>query len=190
MSGRLIYLMGPSGAGKDSLIDAAREPLQQMNVMVARRVITRSAEAVGEDAIGVSTQQFSQMRLQGAFALSWSANGLEYGIPVQIDGWLAEGRDVLVNGSRAYLEQAAQRYPSLLPILLTVDPSVLRRRLLARGRESHQDIERRLSRNQGFGLDQASRNDRRIELLDNSAALEQTVQRLLALLAECLVASA
>ena len=45
MTGRLIYLMGPSGSGKDSLLQAAREPLRGCRIV--RRVITRSAEAVG-----------------------------------------------------------------------------------------------------------------------------------------------
>ena len=58
MDGRLIYLMGPSGSGKDSLIEAAREPLRTLGCEVIRRVITRSAESVGEDAIGVTPQEF------------------------------------------------------------------------------------------------------------------------------------
>ncbi|PWB33601.1 phosphonate metabolism protein/1,5-bisphosphokinase (PRPP-forming) PhnN [Pseudomonas sp. SDI] len=176
--GRLIYLMGPSGSGKDSLIVAARAALEARGIEITRRVITRSAEAVGEDAHGVSTQQFDALQAQGAFALHWRANGLAYGIPVQIDQWLAHGRCVLVNGSRAYLEQAQTRYPGLVPILLTVDLPVLRERLLARGRECGEEIEQRLARNQRVA--QVSGAD--IHLLDNSTTLEDAVQRLLALL--------
>ncbi|MGH8441263.1 MAG: phosphonate metabolism protein/1,5-bisphosphokinase (PRPP-forming) PhnN, partial [Pseudomonas sp.] len=126
LPGRLVYLMGPSGSGKDSLIDAARATLATHNVAVARRVITRSAEAKGEDAVGVSPERFAQMRAEGDFALCWRANGLDYGIPVQIDHWLQQGRSVLVNGSRAHLAEARQRYPDLLAVLLTVEPQVLR----------------------------------------------------------------
>lgn len=68
--GRLVYLMGPSGAGKDSLIDAARNELQRHNVHVARRVITRSAEAKGEDALGVSAEQFERLSTEGALPCS------------------------------------------------------------------------------------------------------------------------
>src|SRR5437868_11270334 len=85
MPGRLIYLMGPSGAGKDSLIDASREPLRRLGCDVVRRVITRSAESVGEDALSVSQAEFERLRRQGDFALYWCANGLEYAIPIQID---------------------------------------------------------------------------------------------------------
>ncbi|WP_166359751.1 phosphonate metabolism protein/1,5-bisphosphokinase (PRPP-forming) PhnN [Pseudomonas akapageensis] len=184
MPGSLVYLMGPSGSGKDSVIAAARDALQQRNVAIVRRVITRSAEAMGEDAIGVSPERFEQMCQQGEFAMHWKANGLEYGIPVQIDNWLAEGRHVLVNGSRAYLAQAMERYPQLLPILLTVDNSALRQRLLARGRESLEDIERRLARNQHFDEqdDATAQGGMRIRLLDNSTTLSQAVERLIALL--------
>ncbi len=114
MAGRLIYLIGPSGSGKDSLLDAAREPLAQCDCRIVRRVITRSAEAIGEAAHGVSAEQFATMQAQGAFALSWKANGLSYGIPIDIEQWLAAGQDVLVNGSRGYLPQARERYPELL----------------------------------------------------------------------------
>ena len=141
MPGKLIYLLGPSGAGKDSLIAAAREALHEIGCEVAQRVITRSAESVGEQALEVSAQEFEKAVQRGEFALCWRANGLGYGIPVQIDAWLAAGRHVLVNGSRGHLQQARERYPELIPILLTVTNEVLRRRLIRRGRESGEEIE-------------------------------------------------
>ena len=181
MDGRLIYLMGPSGSGKDSLIEAARKPLQAQHCEVVRRVITRSAESVGEDAVGVSREAFVRCRDEGKFALWWRANGLDYGIPVVIDQWLSEGRDVLVNGSREHLAQALDRYPTLLPILLTVKAEVLRERLLRRGRESVVEIEARLRRNERFTAD-ASIGDTPIHRLDNSGDLSATVVHLLNLL--------
>ncbi|RYF96565.1 MAG: phosphonate metabolism protein/1,5-bisphosphokinase (PRPP-forming) PhnN, partial [Caulobacteraceae bacterium] len=89
MAGRLIYLIGPSGSGKDSLLDAAREALAARDCRIVRRVITRSAEAKGEAAQAVSVERFEALQAQGAFALSWFANGLHYGIPNEIDQWLA-----------------------------------------------------------------------------------------------------
>ncbi|MDX1722965.1 MAG: phosphonate metabolism protein/1,5-bisphosphokinase (PRPP-forming) PhnN [Pseudomonas sp.] len=212
MNGRLIYLMGPSGSGKDSLLNAARARLAERGCVIARRVITRSAEAVGEDAIGVSPAEFEQQEAAGAFALSWRANGLAYGIARQVDDWLAAGQDVLINGSRGHLLQARQRYPRLLAILLQVDEAALRQRLQARGRESAEQIEARLARSRNFvssipgaagialvggalAATVAAEAERRPApataapaestiVLNNSGPLEQTVSQLLQLLGD------
>lgn len=178
--GRLIYLMGPSGAGKDSLIEASRARLQAGGIEVATRVITRSAEARGEEAISVSVEEFARLRASEALALDWHANGLAYGIPVQIDRWLAQDRHVLVNGSRAYLEQARARYPDLLAIRLEVDPTVLRHRLLARGREPIEQIEERIARGHRLqGMPASS-----VRTLDNSGSLDDAVDGLFRILHE------
>ena len=194
MPGRLIYLMGPSGSGKDSLLQAARVPLEAYGCRFARRVITRSAESVGEDAIGVSYAEFERLEAEGAFALSWRANGLAYGIPREVDDWLGAGQDVLINGSRGHLEIARQRYPRLLAIVLQVDEAVLRQRLLVRGRETPEQIEQRLARsrvlqaNLAPGLRSVVRygpgggyESVGAVTLDNSGDLAQTVSRLLQL---------
>ncbi|MDH0648935.1 phosphonate metabolism protein/1,5-bisphosphokinase (PRPP-forming) PhnN [Pseudomonas sp. GD03858] len=177
--GRLIFLVGPSGSGKDSVIDAAREQLRGHGVEIARRVITRSPESKGESAHGVSQERFDELRRSGAFALDWQANGLCYGIPVGIEHWLAQGRSVLVNGSRGYLAQARARYPDLLAVGLVVDPQALRQRLSARGRENQDEIEQRLARNARLRAYDAS-----VHVLDNSGSLTDAVEALLALLGE------
>ncbi|WP_438308252.1 phosphonate metabolism protein/1,5-bisphosphokinase (PRPP-forming) PhnN [Pseudomonas guariconensis] len=180
LGGRLIFLIGPSGSGKDSLIDAARVHLLENGVEVARRVITRSAESRGEVALSVSPEVFEQMCEDGEFAMHWQANGLQYGIPVQVNEWLSSGRHVLVNGSRGYLPEARRRYPNLLAIRLEVAPQVLRERLLTRGRESVEQVEQRLARS---ALLQAG-DDSDVHVLDNSTSLADTVKALLRLLVE------
>ncbi|WJD61303.1 phosphonate metabolism protein/1,5-bisphosphokinase (PRPP-forming) PhnN [Pseudomonas kurunegalensis] len=177
-TGRLIFLVGPSGSGKDSLIDASRERLAAAGVEIARRVITRSAEAKGEAAQGVTAEQFETLCAQGAFAMHWRANGLGYGIPRQVDQWLAAGKAVLVNGSRAYLPEARQRYPDMLAILVEVKPQVLRQRLLARGRESAEEVEQRLARSARL----QALSDPSVHVLDNSTSLEAAVAALFKLL--------
>lgn len=180
LGGRLIFLIGPSGSGKDSLIDAARVHLLENGVEAARRVITRSAESRGEAALSVSPEVFEQMCEDGKFAMHWQANGLQYGIPVQVNEWLSSGRHVLVNGSRGYLPEARRRYPNLLAIRLEVAPQVLRERLLTRGRESVEQVEQRLARS---ALLQAG-DDPDVHVLDNSTSLADTVKALLRLLVE------
>jgi len=173
MPGKLIYLMGPSGSGKDSLLQLASDDLLANGCRIARRVITRSAESVGEDALGVTAEAFARMVEEGAFALHWQANGLSYGIPRQIDDWLASGLNVLVNGSREYLSVARQRYPDLLAVLLVVQPAVLRQRLLARKRETAAQIDARLARNASFG-----EADDGCVTIDNTGRLEDAKTRL------------
>lgn len=178
--GKLILLIGPSGAGKDSLIDAARPQLAAARVEIASRVITRSPEAKGEAAVGVDAEQFERMKLQGAFAMHWQANGLQYGIPRQIDEWLAQGRSVLVNGSRGHLAQARIRYPDLLAIRVDVSLDILRQRLQARGRETQAEIDQRLARH--VSLSDAA--DDGVRTVDNSTTLSTAVEALLGVLRE------
>ncbi|SOB50553.1 phosphonate metabolism protein/1,5-bisphosphokinase (PRPP-forming) PhnN [Pseudomonas lundensis] len=182
MSGKLIYLMGPSGSGKDSLIEAARPYLAERGCEVMRRVITRSAESVGEDAQSVSAQTFEALKEQGAFALHWQAHGLSYGITTHLDDCLRQGRHVLVNGSRAYLRQARERYPDLVAVMLCVNTEVLHERLLKRGRETLEQIRQRLQRNELFLDAMALLGDDAIEVLDNSASITVAERGLLALI--------
>ncbi|MDR6713254.1 ribose 1,5-bisphosphokinase [Pseudomonas hunanensis] len=177
---RLIFLVGPSGSGKDSLLDAVRAKLASQGIEIARRVITRSPEAKGELAQGVTPERFEAMREAGEFAMYWRANGLAYGIPVQIDDWLQAGRHVLVNGSRGYLAEARRRYPGLLAVQLEVAPQVLRQRLLARGRETAEEVEQRLQR----GARLQAQVDAQVHLLDNSSTLQAAASAFFALLRE------
>jgi ribose 1,5-bisphosphokinase len=103
--------------------------------------------------------------------------------PADIDAWLAAGEDVLVNGSRAHLAQARERYPALLVVLLSVDQAALRQRLLARGRESVADIDARLARNARFTAQLLAGMGAGLLVLDNSGPLEHTVECLLRYLA-------
>lgn len=109
MTGKLIWLMGASGSGKDSLLTELRQR-EQTQLLVAHRYITRAASAGSENHIALSEQEFFTRAGQNLLALSWHANGLYYGIGVEIDLWLHAGFDVLVNGSRAHLPQARARY--------------------------------------------------------------------------------
>ncbi|MBU0641703.1 MAG: phosphonate metabolism protein/1,5-bisphosphokinase (PRPP-forming) PhnN [Alphaproteobacteria bacterium] len=144
MVGRLHAVVGPSGAGKDTLIDAARAV--RRDLAVARRVITRPTSAGGEDFEGVSVEEFDRRLEAGEFALHWEAHGLKYGVPIEIEIALNEGRDVVFNGSRAILPEAYALYPNMGVLLITASPEVLAERLAARGRESRAEIEKRLAR--------------------------------------------
>lgn len=151
MNHRLIYVCGPSGAGKDTLLQWLRQHLPAgLPLHWARRTITRPAVADAEDYEGLSTDAFAALSDQGAFGLQWEANRLRYGIRQAELAPLAAGDWVVVNGSRAHLPQAAAQYPGLVAVHLTASPDTLRQRLLARGRETPEVVEERVRRAVAF----------------------------------------
>lgn len=144
MAGRVFAVVGPSGAGKDTLIAAAHSLRPTLHVV--RRVITRPTEAGGEPFEGVAPEDFARREAEGAFCLTWVAHGLRYGIPASALVAVGQGRDVVFNGSRAMLAEAWDAFPNLTVILVTAPIQVLAERLAARGRESTADIAARLAR--------------------------------------------
>lgn len=151
MTARLVYCMGPSGAGKDSLLDWLRAHLPaSCPVHWARRTISRVAAPGGEAHESVSPEAFAALHREQAFALHWEANGLGYGIRHAQLAPLAQGHWVLLNGSRAYLPEALARFPGLVAVHITASPQVLRERLLSRGRETPDAVEARVQRALAF----------------------------------------
>ena len=144
--GRLVLVVGPSGAGKDTLIDAARVGRRDTSdVVFPRRVITRPSSAA-EDHDTVSEQAFDQAVAEGAFAIWWAAHGLRYGIPRAIDTELQAGRTVVCNVSRTVVPQVRERYVNVAVVLVTAPADVLAARLARRERSSDGDVAERISR--------------------------------------------
>lgn len=138
----LVLVVGPSGAGKDTLLNATRRALAgDERFRFVRRVITRQPDPDGEDHEPVTSAQFAAR----VFALRWQAHGLQYGIPADISGDLAAGTVVVANVSRAVIAEASERFPVRV-IEVTAPPDVLAARLAARGRETAADIAARLAR--------------------------------------------
>jgi ribose 1,5-bisphosphokinase len=138
---RLFAIVGPSGAGKDTLIEGALALCPDLRRV--RRVITRPVALGGEDFLAVTEADFAKRHAEGDFALSWQAHGLHYGIErAQLTG----SGTILFNGSRTILPDASRMFPALRIILVTAPTSVLADRLSARGRESAADIRSRLRR--------------------------------------------
>lgn len=142
----LVLVVGPSGAGKDTLLDAARARLAgDARFRFARRVITRPADAGGEAHEAVNETDFATREAAGGFALSWRAHGLSYGIPAEIAEDVARGRVVIANVSRGVIADAMRRFPVRV-IEITAPPEILAARLAARGREGAADVANRLAR--------------------------------------------
>lgn len=145
--GTLFLVVGPSGAGKDTLLDAARARLEPLGRHVFPcREITRPADAGGEQHIARSDAEFAARRADGHYALSWQAHGLGYGIGRAMLDDLAAGRHVVCNVSRGVLDEARQRLAPVRIVLVTAPDAVLARRIAARGRESAADAAARVAR--------------------------------------------
>ncbi|MEM7505942.1 MAG: phosphonate metabolism protein/1,5-bisphosphokinase (PRPP-forming) PhnN [Pseudomonadota bacterium] len=169
MSGRFIAVVGPSGVGKDSVMRAlaAEEP----RLHLTRRIITRPADAGGENHRAVTVAEFEKLRAEGAFALAWSAHGHAYAIPASVDHVLGNGQDLLANLSRGALVEARARFRRVEVLWLSARAEVLAARLAERGRESREQIAGRLARNV------EAKRDAGAIALDNSGCLAHTVAR-------------
>ena len=173
MSRRLVYVVGPSGAGKDSVLGWARHHLASTpSIHWARRTITRAARPGDEVHEALDDLQFLALRERGAFALNWQANGLHYGIRHCETAPLDHGHWVLVNGSRGHLDATRSRFPGVVVVHVSASPDTLRQRLLARGREGPAEVEARIHRTQALPPTHA------IEIL-NDGALEEAGRQLL-----------
>ncbi|MCH9639354.1 MAG: phosphonate metabolism protein/1,5-bisphosphokinase (PRPP-forming) PhnN [Betaproteobacteria bacterium] len=145
--GKLFYVIGPSGSGKDSLMKFARSRLGAVKkIIFAHRYITRLPEMQGENHIYLSHEEFENRKNQGFFSMYWESHDLSYGIGCEINLWLTNGYDVVINGSRAYLSSAVKIYPEMQVIFVSTSTDVLRNRLLKRNRETPEEIEKRLHR--------------------------------------------
>ncbi|OAP40053.1 ribose-phosphate pyrophosphokinase [Sinorhizobium glycinis] len=175
--GTLIVVVGPSGAGKDSVMGfAARHFAQRPDILFVRRFITRPSDAGSEVHESVSTAEFEELQQSGAFAVSWQAHGLSYGIPREIADKIESGMTAIVNGSRAALPAVRAAFGKVAVALVTADAPVLAKRLAQRGRESEEDVLRRLKRQVP---DVVAGPD--VTVIDNSGRLDVAGQRFVAL---------
>lgn len=166
--GALVVVVGPSGAGKDSVMGfAARHFSDCADIHFVRRVITRPSDAGSEVHESVSVAEFVDMEQAGAFAVSWDAHGLKYGIPEDVRRNVENGATAIVNGSRSALPAFRAAFGTIAVTVITAEPAVLAKRLAERGRESEEDVLRRLSRQVP---DVTSGPD--VTLIDNSGRLE------------------
>lgn len=142
-AGVFVAVVGPSGAGKDTVLDYARNAFADRDdVTFVRREITRPAGA-GEEHEPCDAEAFAEAAARGAYALTWRAHGLDYGIPAAE----CEGAPVVVaNISRGSIDEAREKFARTVVVHITVSPEVRLQRILARGREDRAAAERRVSR--------------------------------------------
>ena len=144
--GRLILVVGPSGAGKDTLLGFAKAACaEDAKIVFPRRVVTREASS-SEDNIALTPDEFREALARGDFAMHWEAHGHCYGLPRAIDDDIRAGRSVVVNVSRTVIEAARRAYANVVVIAITAPPEVLAERIQMRARSTDGNSEQRLGR--------------------------------------------
>jgi ribose 1,5-bisphosphokinase len=144
--GRLILVVGPSGAGKDTLLGLAKAACaDDPGIVFPRRVITRQASA-SEDNEEVSADTFQAALARNEYAMHWEAHGHRYALSRAIDDEIRAGRTVVANVSRTVIAAMRHAYVNVLVVSITAPPNVLAERLALRSRSSDGKLEHRLSR--------------------------------------------
>ncbi|WP_420339528.1 phosphonate metabolism protein/1,5-bisphosphokinase (PRPP-forming) PhnN [Roseibium sp.] len=173
--GRMVLVVGPSGAGKDTLMAALKDRLKgNDSVVFARRAVTRDADAGSEDHDTLSRSDFETLVSAGNVALSWEAHGLGYVVPQAYDRAIRDGKTVIANGSRKVLQEASDKYETAIVLLITAPVEILAERLAARGRESREDIEARLKR-----ADLEPQNVPNLIRIENTGTIEAAVSAMM-----------
>lgn len=181
----LVYVMGPSGAGKDSVINLARGMLMpDAPVVFAHRYITRPAETGGENHVALTPAEFALRREHGLFAFHWEAHGNHYGIGREIHGWRNAGLTVVISGSREHFLKLGGIDDDTQPVLITASAHRLAERLAKRGRESQEAAAKRLDRGEAYEL-----TDPRLVTILNDGVLETAAQAFVRLIARLRLSS-
>lgn len=188
-----MAIVGPSGAGKDTIMNAVHEVLKNNpEFLFVRRIITRKAginsfndhdetsQNIGnEDNIGVSLEKFFELSQKASFSLQWFAHGIHYGLPMGIVDEVHKGKIVIANVSRAELEHAKELFGKVYVIEINAPIGILKERLLGRKREKITDIEERLKRaNIPIQLPEGSKYC----YIDNSGNVKSAVDKMLSIL--------
>lgn len=166
-NGVFVAVVGPSGAGKDTIIDFARAELnEQPGYHFVRRVVTRPSSIDAEDHDTLSEEQFLEAKRAGQFSHFWEAHGLHYGLPKSVDDEIERGAVAIANVSRGVLPALRAAYANFIVVHITASHEVLAKRLASRGREDATEIQRRLMRAAPNPCDPAG-----AIMIDNSGAV-------------------
>ncbi|KMO15331.1 phosphonate metabolism protein/1,5-bisphosphokinase (PRPP-forming) PhnN [Methylobacterium indicum] len=158
-SGGFVLVVGPSGAGKDTLLRLARDALAgDPRFVFPRRLVTRPPSE-HEDNETIGEAEFAEGEAAGRFPLSWRAHNLGYALPASSAALARDGHVVVCNVSRRVVGEARRRLPGVTVVEVTAPPDVLAARLAARGRREDGDLGARLTRSATVVADLVVMND-------------------------------
>ena len=130
-AGTLVLVVGASGVGKDTLIEAARQRFgDDARYLFPKRIITRG-DHTGEPHLAIGKTEFGRLEARGALFLCWHAHGFGYGIPKVAKRALQTGRTVVVNVSRTTIAEARKLWPRTRRVFSMQSAATRSRRLFA-----------------------------------------------------------
>ena len=177
--GHLIVIVGPSGAGKDSILKAALLHFENDHrVELVRRIITRECDPSSEVHDSVSEDKFNAQLDAGEFSVSWRANDLSYALPANVHEKINQGQLLIANGSRGAIADIRSTFSQLTVVNIVVSAEALSARLERRNRESSEQIAKRLERNKT--MPPLAGDD--VVTIDNSAGREPAINEFIALI--------
>ena len=148
MRGRLIVVSGPSGAGKDTLIQAALEAIPELALIASATTREpREGEVDGRDHVFLSRDEFERW-IEEDRLLEWAEySGNLYGTPKHsVEELLDRGRSVILRIELQGARQIKERRPDALMVFVRA-PSLeeTRRRLESRATETSESVESRMA---------------------------------------------
>ncbi len=150
-SGLAFVVSGPSGAGKNSVIDRVMRKLSGLSYSVSYTTRPRRPhEVAGRDYNFVSKAQFEQLIAAGVLVEHVQYLGDYYGTSQrQIEEVFARGEDVILNidvqGAKTLRERGLEQFTVVYIFLSPSSLDLLAKRLRTRGTEDEEEIHARLA---------------------------------------------
>ena len=176
----LVIISGPSGVGKDTIIDALRQrthdPEYHYVVTCTTRAM-RPGEVDGVDYIFLDRETFAARRAAGEFLEANEVHRNWYGTPrSQVREALAQGRDVILKIDVQGAQVVKEKVPGALLIFL-IPPSLedLFQRLLSRATETADELE---VRQRNAAIELARQDDYDYVVTNETGEVERTAARI------------
>lgn len=144
----LVFVVGRSGSGKDTVMRKTADVLskEHIPVNILQRHITRPPDKT-EHSLYIFESEFLQKKANNEFALFWFVYNNWYGCSRNLlEEPLKRGEIMLVNLSRTILHKARESYPQSKIILIKVQDRVAEERIKTRGRENSNHLDKRVTR--------------------------------------------
>jgi len=144
---RVIVITGPSGVGKGTLIRLLRERLPELGLSVSATTrAPRAGEQQGVDYHFLSDADFDRLIGEGAFLEHAEYAGRRYGtLRTELERRAAAGEPVLLEIEVQGARQIRESMPSAVQVFIEPpSPEALRERLVGRGTDAPEVVERRL----------------------------------------------